>query len=114
MVQSSIPCIVLKVISGASNNYNRMYHELLRVAGKSLDYDTGSSISFKNFKNLYPIFAFDLSHEDDEISVSSTKEIVFEADVTHGGLNFFCYALVVSDHVANLNVVNQQMQVTVL
>eukprot|EP00732_Lithocolla_globosa_P000003 Lithocolla_globosa_v1_NODE_1_length_16663_cov_42.954359.p3 type:complete len:472 gc:universal NODE_1_length_16663_cov_42.954359:6983-8398(+) len=106
----------------ASGKYNREFHALIKCAGKSLDVDSGCQVTYKNFATLYPIFAFDVSHVENQGFFKGTKDITVHATVTHGGNavgppvvnnDYQLWAMVTSDREASLNIRSQQMLVEV-
>eukprot|EP00732_Lithocolla_globosa_P000592 Lithocolla_globosa_v1_NODE_204_length_5187_cov_37.604053.p1 type:complete len:391 gc:universal NODE_204_length_5187_cov_37.604053:3696-2524(-) len=46
-------------------DYEWIHHEYLRCSNKLFDVDSGPAISFKEFKDTYPIFCFNLRNQED-------------------------------------------------
>lgn len=42
----------------------RAYRDFLEMGNHLFDYDNGSCISFPQYRDIYPIFCFDISHQD--------------------------------------------------
>lgn len=45
-----------------AGEYNRAFKDWLRISGKDMELDNGSIVSYFDYANTYPIFAFDLSN----------------------------------------------------
>lgn len=46
-----------------ADNYNRAFKDWLRISGKDMELDNGSIVTYFDYANTYPIFAFDLSND---------------------------------------------------
>jgi hypothetical protein len=49
--------------TNSAGDYNRAYHDFLRILDKDSEMDNGSLVSHGDYKTKYPIFAFDLSRD---------------------------------------------------
>ena len=58
--------------SDTANDYQRLFHSFLQAGMKLLDADTGSQVNYVDFKALYPILHFDVSHHEDNLYATST------------------------------------------
>ena len=50
---------------GPYEAYARVYNELMRCSDKNMNFDTGMSISYQDFRDVYPLFAFDVRNQND-------------------------------------------------
>ena len=88
-----------------NNNVTRAYIEYLRSGGKAFTTSTGAEISIDEFANLYQIFTFDLTKQDDEriyeYTGTNTIQLRFTFNAGHPvNMNLYCY--VVNERVATL------------
>jgi hypothetical protein len=49
--------------AGKSDSYARAFKDWLRINGKDMELDNGSIVSYFDYANTYPIFAFDISND---------------------------------------------------
>jgi len=57
-----------------NDNWSRLYMQYLELTGKIYDSDGGgASISYDDFRNIYPLFCFDLSKQDPQIWANVTQ-----------------------------------------
>lgn len=88
-----------------NNNVTRAYIEYLRSGGKAFTTSTGADISIDEFANLYQVFTFDLTKQDDERIYEYTGTNTIQLRFTFNGnhpvdFNLYCY--VVNERVATL------------
>jgi hypothetical protein len=46
-----------------AGDYTQAYVNWLKIGGRDAEYDNGSLVSYEDYKNLYPIIAFDMSND---------------------------------------------------
>jgi len=57
-----------------NDDYVRLYMQYIELTGKAFDeYGGGYSVSYADFKTLYPIFCFDLTKQDPQIWANVTQ-----------------------------------------
>ena len=64
----------------SASNYARVYKDWLRIDGKDMELDNGSLISYDDYANKYPIFAFDVSNEHSIFENVQTNYIRVEVE----------------------------------
>jgi len=64
--------------SDVAPEYERVYVDFLKSSGKFVD-ESGSAVSFKEYKDLYPLFSFDLRDYADVFSGLKSNDIRFRA-----------------------------------
>lgn len=52
---------------GTEEDISRLYNAYLHMGNNINDLDSGASLCYSDFKNLYPIFCFDLKAQDNQI-----------------------------------------------
>jgi hypothetical protein len=72
----------------ANPEYERLYVDFLKSTGKFQD-ESGSAVSYKDYKDLYPIIAFDLRDYADVFSGLKNNDIRFRARVSAGSPDAF-------------------------
>lgn len=94
------------VINFETGDYVQVLRNTLKASGALTDYDSGSIISYENFKDVFPVFGFDLQNNDTsnipELNKLATKvdiNIQFDQSTppggAHGGIQFDAYLFVV-------------------
>jgi len=79
-----------------SNDYARVYSELMRCGLKDHTIDQGSVITYDNFKSLFPIFAIDLSEKQEyNVRPESALMEIFWSNNTEN--NYYMWVLVESE-----------------
>lgn len=68
--------------------YERLYVDFLKSSGKFQD-ESGSAVSYRDYKNLYPLIAFDLRDYADVFSGLKNNDIRFRARVPSGAPSAF-------------------------
>jgi len=89
-------------------DYMRAYEMYLQCAGATSPEDQDVMVSYKEFKNNYPIFCFDLTNYDDEIFVGS-KNYVVHAEMTAADSEF--YAVIVYQQFAYLSMADEGIRI---
>lgn len=74
--------------SDAAPEYERLYVDFLKSSGKFSD-ESGSAVSYKDYKNLYPLIAYDLRDYADVFSGLKNNDIRFRARVPSGAPSAF-------------------------
>jgi hypothetical protein len=94
------------------NDYQRLYHSFLEAGMKMLDSDTGSQVSYADFKTLYPILHFDVSHQNDALyATSTTADIEVRLQLrTVPTTVYYIYCVILSERYATLSGVESKMQ----
>lgn len=64
--------------SDAAPEYERVYADFLKSSGKFVD-ESGSAVSYKDYKDLYPLFAFDLRDYAGVYSGFRSNDVRFRA-----------------------------------
>lgn len=103
------------------NDYNRLYHEMLTVSGKDMfDLDTGTQITFTEFKDLYSMICFDLRDSGEGLFTPGVaSDLIFRAKVTvpgaggNFGAGYSVYSVVVSERVLKLDVISRQTRIDI-
>jgi len=72
----------------AQPEYERVYVDFLKSSGKFQD-ESGSAVSYRDYKNLYPLIAFDLRDYADVFSGLKTNDIRFRARIPGGSASAF-------------------------
>jgi len=95
------------------NDYNRVYHSFLEAGLKYSDVDSGSQVSYSEFKSLYPIFHFDVSkHEENLFQVSGMCDIELRLNLrTVPTADYHIYCLILYDRLATLQGVGGRMNI---
>jgi len=70
-------------------DYTRAYDLYLQCAGATIPEDQDVMISYKEFKNNYPIFCFDFTDLEEEY-FASNKSCFIYADMTAANTDFYC------------------------
>jgi hypothetical protein len=89
----------------------RSYNELLRMGHKLGDYENSSLISFEEYRDVYPMWVFDLSHQPESLfngAADIELRWTFASDV---GANGKVIAVIESENALSLDVVNGIMNV---
>jgi len=109
-IEFNDPTLVGVAAANAQNkNYNRAYLDFIRSAGRVFTNSTGTNITIDEFANLYQIFSFDLTKQDDEriYEYTGTNTIqlrfTFDAATTPLNPNLYLYAYVVNERTATMS-----------
>ncbi len=89
----------------------RSYNELLRMGHKLGDYENSSLISFEEYRDVYPMWVFDLSHQPESLfngAADIELRWTFTSDV---GADGKVIAVIESENALSLDVVNGIMNV---
>jgi hypothetical protein len=90
-------------------NYMRLYTSFLDAGFKNID--EGTCVSYKDFATLYPIIYFNLTKQEDELNLqSSSTEIMLNWRL--GAVpteNYYVYAVVESEKVVNVSIIDKQI-----
>ena len=95
------------------NDYNRVYHSFLEAGLKYSDVDSGSQVSYSEFKSLYPIFHIDVSkHEDNLFEISGISDVELRFNLrTAPTADYYIYCLVLTDRFATLQGIGGRMNI---
>jgi hypothetical protein len=77
---------------------------------KDLDEDT--CVSYKDFCNRYLVVTFDVTKENDENVFSKTKSSELEVNWTlrdYQNVNYYIYAVVESQRIADMNIIDEKI-----
>lgn len=88
--------------NSSEDGFVRPYNAFLNATGKNFDALASSFVDFDRWKNVYPIYYFDLSHNDNNYEVTMDSEIVVDVTFSYAGQddypdNVKMIALVISD-----------------
>ena len=62
--------------SGADEDYSNAYQRFLQLGYKHKDVNSGTIVSYNDFKTVYPLFCFDVSKQESNIYLfGSTSDI---------------------------------------
>lgn len=82
-----------------SDEYQRAFKDWLRISNKDQELDNGSIVSYFDYANTYPIFAFDLSNDHSlfENIQSNYIELIVQFDATSAAttLQYYSNAVIV-------------------
>lgn len=95
-------------------DYSEVYTSFLAAGLKSLAVDTGTVVSYNEFKSLYPIFHIDVSKRDDSLYESqSTTNIQLSYTLrSPASENYYAYCMVESERSATLSALDRRLLVT--
>ncbi len=92
-----------------------LYDAFLASSGKMLDTETGTAVSRKDFKNLWPMLCFPLSHLPDNLFINTQPSLTLEATVATGGASstddFYVYCVVFEETNAVLSIENGKIDI---
>jgi hypothetical protein len=94
-----------------NEDLQRLYAAFLSCNYKK-DLDEGTCVSYKDFCNLYLVVAFDVTKENDENLFSKTKSSELEVNWTlkdYQNVNYYMYAVVESQRIANMNIIDEKI-----
>jgi hypothetical protein len=94
-----------------NEDLQRLYAAFLSCNYKK-DLDEGTCVSYKDFCNLYLVVAFDVTKENDENLFSKTKSSELEVNWTlkdYQNVNYYIYAVVESQRIANMNIIDEKI-----
>jgi hypothetical protein len=94
-----------------NEDLQRLYVAFLSCNCKK-DLDEGTCVSYKDFCNLYLVVAFDVTKENDENVFSKTKSSELEVNWTlkdYQNINYYIYAVVESQRIANMNIIDEKI-----
>ncbi|EFA13108.1 hypothetical protein TcasGA2_TC001597 [Tribolium castaneum] len=94
-----------------NRDLQRLYAAFLSCNYKK-DLDEGTCVSYKDFCNLYLVVAFDVTRENDENLFSKTKSSELEVNWTlkdYQNVNYYIYAVVESQRIANMNIIDEKI-----
>ncbi len=98
----------------ATEDYSRLYMEYLKAGLNQHDLDSGAVVNYQQFKDLYPIFVFDLTSQDAELFRNVTKmEIEVEFKLTATG-NYVMWAIVMQEKEVDITGTNDLISVNVV
>jgi len=89
-------------------DYTRAYDMYLQCAGATYPDEQDVMISYKEFKNNYPIFCFDFSDLEEEY-FSSNKNCFIHADMTAANTDFYC--VIVYQQLAYLSMAEEGIRI---
>jgi len=91
--------------NSANDGFVRMYNAFIDAAGKNADRSSNSFLDFNRWKNVYPIFYFDCSANDNQFELQQDAEIVCNLTITGDALiaGYTLVAIVVSDEHKTIN-----------
>lgn len=81
----------------SQDGFIRLYNAFLNASGKNADALASSFLDFNIWKSLYPIFYFDLSHNDNQFELSMDSEITLNMTFDGAPALFNLVAIVISD-----------------
>jgi hypothetical protein len=103
----------MNYITAGSEDWARAYTEFLASSGKGVfDYDTGSIVSYQDYKDKWPIYAFDLTNVIDPIFTGSADLEVRYRLTSSVGATWSLFCLVISEKkLRYVGIGGQQMRV---
>ncbi len=95
------------------NDYQRLYHAFLEAGYKGFDVDTGSQVSYSEFKTLYPIYCIDVSKREENVfETTGICDIELRLNLkTQPTADYHIYCLVVSERYATLQGISGRMNI---
>jgi len=94
-------------------NYRRAYLNFLN-AGFKLNCDTGTQLSYNTFKNLYPIFHFDLTAMEDSVySNAVAPQILLDYALKEAPTeDYVVYTMISNERIGNISALDGKISVT--
>jgi len=95
------------------NDYQRVYHSFLEAGLKYSDVDSGSQVSYTEYKSLYPIFHFDVSKREQNIfETTGICDIELRVQLRNNPANpYYIYCLIVGERYATLQAISGRMNI---
>lgn len=94
------------IVYDPSYDHSRLVQEIYRIGGNDIDLTASSLVTYKNWKTLFPLFAFDLSELESGSSYESRTQVVLDFIWNLNGTPpaaYNVYAMVVSEGQSSLD-----------
>lgn len=107
----SFPALKYK---GSNNGYIHEYQEFLRLSGKDDGEVVGSFVEYDNFRQVYPLWAYNLEHLRDEYNSVRTggNQITWNAYLSNGGSAVMANFIVVANEYIEIKALGNAVSIT--
>jgi hypothetical protein len=99
--------------TNTSYGWNNLYNEYLRCANKNMSSDTGPCVGYQEFKDIYPMFCFDVRNQDENLFGVGNRPQDLRVELTLGEVlvDYTAFCVVFSERVIVQDIVNRSTKI---